>query len=51
MCSPTLGMQNWYVGILRSVGKIMRRFDTLQMELSGKFLIFNINHLDQKVEI
>jgi hypothetical protein len=23
--------------------KIMRRFDTLQMELSGKFLIFNIN--------
>jgi hypothetical protein len=31
--------------------KIMRRFDTLQMELSGNFLIFNINHLDQKVEI
>jgi hypothetical protein len=31
--------------------KIMRRFDTLQMELSGKFLVFNINHLDQKVEI
>jgi hypothetical protein len=31
--------------------KIMRRFDTLQMELSGKFLLFSINHLDQKVEI
>jgi uncharacterized Zn finger protein (UPF0148 family) len=31
--------------------KIMMRFDTLQMELSGIFLIFNINHLDQKVEI
>jgi hypothetical protein len=31
--------------------KIMRRFDTLQMELNGNFLIFNINHLDQKVEI
>jgi hypothetical protein len=30
-------MQNWYAGILRSVGKIMRRFDTLQMELSGIF--------------
>jgi hypothetical protein len=29
--------------------KIIRRFDTLQMELSGKNLIFNINHLDQKV--
>jgi hypothetical protein len=42
---------NWYAGILRSVGKIMRRFDTLQMELNGKNLIFNINHLDQKVEI
>jgi hypothetical protein len=26
----------------------MRRFDTLQMELSGKILIFNLNHLDQK---
>jgi hypothetical protein len=51
VCSPTLGMRNWYVGILRSVGKIMRRFGTLQMELSGIFLIFNINHLDQKVEI
>jgi hypothetical protein len=44
-------MQNWYADILRSVEKIMRRFDTLQVELSGKFLIFNINHLDQKVEI
>jgi hypothetical protein len=44
-------MQNWYADILRSVGKIMRRFDTLQMELSEKNLIFNINHLDQKVEI
>jgi hypothetical protein len=42
---------NWYAGILRSVGKIMRRFDTLQMELNEKNLIFNINHLDQKVEI
>jgi hypothetical protein len=21
MCSPTLGMRNWYAGILRSVGK------------------------------
>jgi hypothetical protein len=31
--------------------KIMRRFDTLWMELSGKILIFNINHLDQRVEI
>jgi hypothetical protein len=31
--------------------KIMSRFDTLQMELSGNFLIFNINHLDQRVEI
>jgi hypothetical protein len=41
-------MQNWYAGILRSVEKIMRRFDTLQMELSGKILIFNINHLGQK---
>jgi hypothetical protein len=51
VCSPTLGMQNWYAGILRSVGKIMRRFDTLQMEFSEKILIFNINHLDQKVEI
>jgi membrane protein YqaA with SNARE-associated domain len=29
VCSPTLGMQNWYADILRSVGKIMRRFDTL----------------------
>jgi hypothetical protein len=36
---PTLGMQNWYAGILRSIGKIMRRFDTMQMELSGKILI------------
>jgi hypothetical protein len=44
-------MRNWYAGIWRSVQKIMRRFDTLQMELSGKFLIFNINHLDQRVEI
>jgi hypothetical protein len=51
MCSPTLGMQNWYAGILRSVGKIMRRFNTLQMELNGIVLIFNINHLDKKVEI
>jgi hypothetical protein len=51
MCSPTLEMWNRYAGILRSVGKIMRRFDTLQMELSGNILIFNINHLDQKVEI
>jgi hypothetical protein len=32
MCSSTLEMQNWYAGILRSVGKIMRRFDTLQMD-------------------
>jgi hypothetical protein len=31
--------------------KMMGRFDTLRMELSGKFLIFNINHLDQRVEI
>jgi hypothetical protein len=30
-------MQNWNADILRSVGKIMRRFDTLQMELSGIF--------------
>jgi hypothetical protein len=51
VCSPTLGMWNWYAGILRSIGKITRRIDTLQMELSGIFLIFNINHLDQKVEI
>jgi hypothetical protein len=29
----------------------MRRFDTLQIELSEIFLIFNINHLDQRVEI
>jgi hypothetical protein len=49
--TPALVMQNWYAGILRSVGKIMRRFDTLQIELSGKILIFNINPLDQKVEI
>jgi hypothetical protein len=42
---------NWYAGILRCVGKLMRRFNTLQMELSGKNLIFNITHLDQKVEI
>jgi hypothetical protein len=31
--------------------KMMRRFDTLWMELSGNFLNFNINHLDQRVEI
>jgi hypothetical protein len=29
-------MWNWYTGILRSVGKIMRRFNNLQMELSEK---------------
>jgi hypothetical protein len=29
----------------------MMTFDTLWMELSGIFLIFNINHLDQGVEI
>jgi hypothetical protein len=34
-----------------NVGKMMRRFDTLWMELSGKNLIFNIKHLDQRVEI
>jgi hypothetical protein len=32
-------------------GKMMRRSNTLRMELSGIFLIFNINHLDQRVEI
>jgi hypothetical protein len=32
-------MRNWYAGILRSVGKIMRRFDTLQMELSEFFYL------------
>jgi hypothetical protein len=31
--------------------KMMRRFDTLRMKLSGNFFIFNINHLDQRVEI
>jgi hypothetical protein len=31
--------------------KMMRRFDTLRMELSRKILIFNINHLYQRVEI
>jgi hypothetical protein len=44
-------MRNWYASILRSVGKMMRIFDTIQMELSEIFLIFNINHLDQRVEI
>jgi hypothetical protein len=31
--------------------QMMRRFDTLRMELNGIFLVFNINHLDQRVEI
>jgi hypothetical protein len=32
-------MRNWYADILRSVGKIMREFDTRQMELSGFFYL------------
>jgi hypothetical protein len=31
--------------------KMMRRFDTPRMKLNGKNLTFNINHLDQRVEI
>jgi hypothetical protein len=46
-----LGMRNWCAAILRSVGKMMRRFDTLWMELGEKNLIFNIKHLTQRVEI
>jgi hypothetical protein len=30
-------MWNWCTGILRSIGKMMRRFDTLWMELSENF--------------
>jgi hypothetical protein len=37
--------------IVRSIGKIMRRFDTLRMELSGIFFIFIIHNLQQRVEI
>jgi hypothetical protein len=31
--------------------KMMRRFDTLWMKLSGKILIFNIQNLERRVEI
>jgi hypothetical protein len=44
-------MRDWCAGILRSIGKMMRRFDTLQMELSGKILIFSIHNLEWRVEI
>jgi hypothetical protein len=37
-------MRNWCTGILRRIGKMMRRFDTLQMELSGKK--FDLQHLN-----